>query len=292
MTVLITGAGGQLGLATARHFQTRARVVACDRKRLDLTDSDAVRRLVGEVRPDTIINCAAHNDVDGAEDRPEPALAVNAWAVRTLARAAAEAGATLVHYSTDFVFDGAARPGPYREEDPPNPRGTYAASKLMGEWFAAAVPRHFILRVESLFGGSLARSSVDRILDNVLAGRLVRAFADRTVSPSYVEDVAAATAALLDSAAPTGLYHCVNSGWTDWHSLARHLAELVGCPDAAIVATRLADAGLRTPRPQFAALTNDKLRRIGVRMPSWQDAVARYVAARPLAIASAARPVN
>ena len=128
------------------------------RQQLDLTDHERVLGLVGEVQPSVIVNCAGYNDVDGAEEAAVDALTVNALAVRSLARAAAAAGATLVHYTTDFVFDGTATT-PYVEEQRPNPQSIYAMSKLMGEWFATDAPRHYVLRVESLFGGSSDRSS-------------------------------------------------------------------------------------------------------------------------------------
>ena len=103
--------------------------------------------------PELILNCAAYNDVDGAEDMPATAFTVNALAVRSMAAAAERAGATLVHYSTDFVFDGADRATPYTETDAPKPQSVYGMSKLLGEWLAAAAPRAYVLRVESLFGG-------------------------------------------------------------------------------------------------------------------------------------------
>ena len=149
------------------------------------------------------------------------ALEVNAFGVLSLARAAAAIDATLVHYGTDFVFDGTASE-PYREEDAPNPQSVYAASKLLGEWFAQGV-RHYELRVESLFGGGVngprtdgrrPGSSLDRIADALLEGREVWAFGDRVVSPSYVEDVAAATVSLLRAAPAQGLYHCVSGPGT------------------------------------------------------------------------------
>jgi len=195
--VLVTGAGGQLAHYVARAF-SESEVVALDHRALDITDPAAVAAAVDAAPPDVIVNCAAFNDVDGAEERPEQALAVNAFAVRSLALAAEQAGAVLVHFSTDFVFDGTTD-RPYLESDVPNPRGVYAVSKLLGEWMAVDSPRHYVLRVESLFGGPHARSSVDKILDNILAGTGVRAFSDRTVSPSYVEDVVSATSALLSS---------------------------------------------------------------------------------------------
>jgi dTDP-4-dehydrorhamnose reductase len=283
MKVLVTGAGGQLGQAVASRFAPHHDVIACDHAALDLTRSPMVLETTRAVRPDAVINCAAYNNVDGAEDEAQQALAINGWAVRTLARAVRETGGVLVHYSTDFVFAGTAA-APYVETDTPSPQGAYAASKLIGEWFATDAPSHYVLRVESLFGGSRAKSSVDQLLAGILANRPVRVFADRAVSPSHVNDVADATRALLETRAPHGLYHCVNSGWTNWLDLTRHLATLAGRPHAEIIPTRLADAGLRVSRPLFAALSNDKLRGVGVTMPTWQDALARYV---PIAIARA-----
>ena len=275
--VMVTGATGQLGEAMVAQLQPRHETVGFGRADLDVTDIDHVMSAVASVCPDVIVNCAAYTNVDGAEQDPSAALEANAWAVRALARAAVEIDAVFVHFSTDFVFDGAID-RPYRETDPPNPRGAYAVSKLLGEWFAADAPTHYVLRVESLFGGPHARSSVDRILQNILAGREVRAFADRTVSPSYVEDVVRATSLLLERRSPPGLYHCVNSGWTSWSGVAHELAAIVGKPTAPIVDVLMSDAGLLAPRPKFAALDNARLTAEGVDMPAWQDALRRYVA--------------
>jgi len=275
--VLVVGAGGQLGQVMAAQLAHRHEIVALDRSGLDVTSAAAVRSLVNDICPDVIVNCSAYTNVDGAETDPLQAFDVNSWAPRLLARAASEIDATLVHYSTDFVFDGETD-HPYGEDDAPNPRGTYAMSKLLGEWFSAETPRHYVLRVESLFGGSRAKSSVDWILNSLRAGTSVRAFVDRSVSPSYVDDVVEATASLVERQAAFGLYHCVNSGWTNWADLAREAARLVGRPEAPIEEVRMADAGLAAKRPQFAALSNARLLAAGVAMPTWQEALARYVA--------------
>jgi dTDP-4-dehydrorhamnose reductase len=186
-----------------------------------VTRADDVRRVVEHHAPWAIVNCVGYNHVDRAEEEAELALSVNALAVRTLARAAADVGAALVHYSSDFVFDGETD-RPYTEEDQPQPRSVYAASKLLGEWFAADAPSHYVLRVESLFGGLDKRtSSFDKIVETVAAGGTVRVFVDRVVSPSYVWDVADATMHLLASGAAPGVYHCVNSGAATWHEVAR-----------------------------------------------------------------------
>jgi dTDP-4-dehydrorhamnose reductase len=277
--VLVVGAGGQLGGAMTRGLGDRHDVIARTRAELDVTDAAALRAAVAGVRPQVILNCAAYTAVDAAETAPVEALAVNSAAVRTLSRLAAESGATLVHFSTDFVFDGETTQ-PYGEDDAPNPRGVYAASKLLGEWYAMETPRHYVLRVESLFGGPRAKSSVDRLLDGIRAGAEVRAFVDRTVSPSYVDDVVQATWGLLDGPAPFGLYHCVNTGWTTWAGLAAELARLAGRPEARITPVPAADAHLVAPRPMFAALSNAKLARAGIAMPTWQEALGKYVKTR------------
>ena len=275
--VLITGAGGQLGEAMALRLAGKHEIVALRRGELDLSDAVAVHTTVSSVCPDVIVNCAAYTNVDGAENDPNAALAANAWAVRTLARAAVDINATLVHYSTDFVFDGTLD-RPYTEDDQPNPRGAYATSKLLGEWFAAEAKPHYVLRVESLFGGPAGKSSVDKILQNLRADQQVNAFVDRTVSPSFVDDVVDATLALLERGSPSGVYHCVNTGWTTWAGLARELAAVIDKPKPDLREVNMADLKLRAPRPRFAALSNKKLSDEGIDMPTWQNALRRYVA--------------
>jgi dTDP-4-dehydrorhamnose reductase len=275
MKILVTGAAGQLGTTIATRYVDRADVIGATRATLDLADPAAVRAFVARHAPDVVINCAAYNDVDGAEDAAEQAIRVNALAVESLARAAGAAGATFVHYSTDFVFDGHAS-APYREEDPPAPQSVYGSSKLLGEWLAAECPRHYVLRVESLFGGSHRRSTIDRNIDAVREGRTARVFVDRTVTPSFVDDVADATWRLLSSAAPFGLYHCVNSGVTTWFELAREIGAAMSV-QAQLVPMKVADVPMKARRPQYAALSNAKLARAGIAMPPWQDAVRRYL---------------
>jgi dTDP-4-dehydrorhamnose reductase len=277
LKVLVAGAAGQLGaVIAARAAAAGHDVVALDRKALDVRDHRAVMTAVAGAQAGVVVNCAADNDVDGAEDHPARAVEVNALAVRSLARAAAAIGATLVHYSTDFVFDGLASE-PYSEDDRPCPQSAYAASKLAGEWFAADAPRHYVLRVESLFGGPAARSSIDRIVQALLARRAAPVFVDRVVSPSYVEDVATATLALLEREADHGLYHCVNRGHATWLEVGQEVARLLGAPADLLTPVRMADLPLKARRPAFAALSVEKLRRAGIDLPSWQDALARYL---------------
>src|SRR5215471_5435909 len=167
MRIAVIGSRGQLGAAILQECAPHHDLFPFSRNDLDVADDRAVLQAMASAQPEGIINCAAYNDVDGAEEHPVEALGVNAFAVRALAQAAAGSGATLVHYSSDFVFDGTVS-APHVEDDRPNPRSVYAASKLLGEWFAADAPCAYVLRVESLFGrapgGPPAQGSVENIL--------------------------------------------------------------------------------------------------------------------------------
>ena len=252
MRILVTGAAGQLGAAIARDYAGRANVLPVTRKALDIGDAGAVETLIAREHPDVVTNCAAYTDVEAA------------------------AGAIFVHYSSDFVFDGLAD-RPYTEEDEPAPQSVYASSKLLGEWFAAGCPRHYVLRVESLFGGSPRHSSIDRIVDAIRNGEPARVFVDRTVTPSYVHDVADATWRLIGAGAAPGVYHCVNSGVTTWFELAKEIGRQLGV-EPNLVPLKVADVTMRARRPQYAALSNAKLARAGIQMPAWQDALRRHLA--------------
>lgn len=281
MRVAVVAAGGQLGAALVHEFLAAGhRVDSFTRAQLDVTRDDAVAAALERTGPDAIVNASGFNEVDAAEDRPVDALEVNAFAVRTMARIGERLGAALVHYGSDFVYDGTAM-RPYTEDDRPSPRSAYGASKMLGEWFALDAPRGYVLRVESLFGrvpgGPPSKGSVASIVKGLTAGTSPKVFEDRTVSPTYVPDAARATRLLLESNARPGLYHCVNSGFCTWLEFALELARLLQV-EPKVTPVRMADVVLRAQRPQFCALSNHKLRDAGVEMPSWQDAVARFVA--------------
>lgn len=278
---LVIGAAGRLGATVTQAFADRS-VTGYTRSSLDITDPEAVMRAVTAASPDVLVNCAAFNHVDAAETSPAEALAVNALAVRSLARAAESIDAAFVHYGTDFVFDGDTD-RPYGEDATPAPRSVYATSKLLGDWFALDVPRGFALRVESLFGAPARWNGRPGTLDGIVGalerGETVRAFTDRVVSPSYAPDVAAATRHLMESGATPGLYHCVNSGHAAWYEVAEECARLLGVP-ARLEPITLAAQPLPASRPRYCALSNAKLAAAGFPMPTWKDALQRWLAAR------------
>jgi dTDP-4-dehydrorhamnose reductase len=282
MRIAVTGAKGQLGAAVIHECSAAHDITGFDHAGLDISDEAAVGAAMARVTPEVIINGAAFTNVDAAEDHAVEALNSNAFGVRALAAAASAHGAGLVHYSTDFVFDGKAS-SPYTELDRPGPQSVYAASKLLGEWFAADAPRAYVLRVEGIFGdtpgAAPAKGSAAGILKGLRAGVEVKVFEDRIITPSYGADVARATRQLIELQAPAGLYHCVNSGVTTWYEFALEMARLIGV-EPRLTKVRMADMKLRAIRPLNCALSNDKLRAVGIDMPTWQDALARYLGAR------------
>lgn len=279
MRIAVVSARGQLGAAVVQLAGQSHEVVPFERATLDVTDTEAVVAALAGVQPDAIINCSGYNFVDAAETHPVEAMQVNGFAVRAMARAANQVGAMLVHYSTDFVFDGTAS-APMSEELPPNPRSAYAMSKLLGEWFAADVAAHYVLRVESLFGvapGGPDKGSLTSIVKGLKAGTTVKVFGDRTVSPTYIDDCASATLALLERRAAPGVYHCVNSGHATWHEVGLEAARQLGvAPNFEVVSVH--DVKLPAARPQYCALSNAKLNAaVGYDLPTWQDALQRYL---------------
>lgn len=279
MRIVVLGAGGQLGQALVRELRKGGHeLVALSHAALDVTQRLVVLDKVAKLRPEVVVNATAFG-VDESEDDPGKALAVNAFAVRTLADVAKACDAALVHFSSDYVFDGTAS-APYRETDRPNPVNVYGATKLLGEIYAQAAPRAYVIRVESLFGIPGGKSTIDKMVAEARLGRTLTAFYDRKVSPVHVDDVAAATRRLVEKKASSGVWHCVNSGFATWHEIALEVVRLLGSPSNVIPAS-LERSGLRVARPLFSALSNEKLANAGIDLSSWQTALARTITAPP-----------
>lgn len=277
---VVVGAAGRLGKAVSQDLlQQGYQVVGLTRADVDVTDRLAVRRAITAAAPQLVVNCTAFNAVDAAETDLDAAFRANARAPRFLAESSAAAGAVFVHYSTDFVFDGKASE-PYRETDPTNPLSVYGTSKLAGEAEVRRVcNRYYVLRVSSLFGGTGVRghrSTVDFMAAQLLDGKSVKAAVDRTVSPSYVPDVAVTTRRLYERSAPFGLYHAVSGGMVTWFDLAAFVAESLGV-EPRIEAARSSELRAIARRPEFCALSSDKIQATGIKVHDWQSAVARHL---------------
>jgi dTDP-4-dehydrorhamnose reductase len=278
--VLVTGADGQLGQALRRRLGSRL-AWAGGRQDLDVRDAEAVRRLVCEVGPDVVVNASAYNKVDAAESEPGEALAVNAEAPLHLARAAREAGALIVHVSTDYVFDGRGS-APYREQDVPNPISAYGVSKLAGELLVAtAAPDHLLVRTSGVFGagGSKAKggSFVERILARARAGEPLRVVADQEFSPTYAPDLAGGIFALVEAGA-RGLVHVTNQGSCTWNEMAAAALDIAGL-HVPIQAIGTAELGAAARRPAYSVLDNERYRGLGlVPLRPWRDALREMLA--------------
>ena len=261
------GSGGQLGVELVREFRERGyAVTGFARTTVDISDAAAVERAVAEVDPAVVLNAAAYNQVDVAESEPMAAYVANALAVRNLALACRQCDAQLVHYSTDYVFDGTAG-RPYTEEDAPHPLGAYAVSKLAGELYAQAyLEKPLVLRTSGVFGpGGLntARGNfIETMLRQARGGKTIRAVDDHVASPTYAPYLAARTADIIERGL-TGLFHAGGGTPISWFEYARMVFRLAGI-EADLQATN--ERHYRTParRPRFSALANARMQREGI----------------------------
>ncbi|GHC51217.1 dTDP-4-dehydrorhamnose reductase [Streptomyces cinnamoneus] len=253
---LITGAGGLLG-GELRALLPAHTTTALTRHELDVTDPDAVTDAVAGLRPSVVVNCAAWTDVDGAEAHEAGALAVNATAVRALARACRHTGARLLHVSTDYVFDGTGRT-PYAENVRPAPRTAYGRTKLAGE--RAALTGHpagaTVVRTAWLYGAA-GRTFVGTMTERARAGEQVRVVDDQHGQPTWARDVAARLLALGTGPARPGILHATAGGRTTWYELAREVYRLAGADPALVTPIGSADLNRPAPRPAWSVLGHE-----------------------------------
>jgi len=278
--VLVTGATGLLGHALGPRLAHSApgpdTLHLTDVAELDVTDPGAVADAVRALRPRTVFHLAAWTDVDGAEAHPHEARRLNVEGAETVARAAADAGALVVHISTDFVFDG-TKPGPYVEDDPPSPRSVYGRTKAEGETRvrAAAPGRHLIVRTAWLYGAG-GRDFIDAVLDRARAGRPLRVVTDQVGCPTWNEDLAEALVAMVGAGA-RGTLHACGAGEASRWDLAVEALRAAGLH---VTPERVTTAAMPrpAPRPIRAVLSTARLAATGFRFPPWQESVRKYVA--------------
>ncbi|GAA4789320.1 dTDP-4-dehydrorhamnose reductase [Streptomyces ziwulingensis] len=278
MRWLVTGAGGMLGRDVVAELTRRgADVVAAARADLDLTEPASLEEAFAAHRPDLVVNCAAYTAVDDAETDEARALETNGEGPRLLARTCAAHGARLIHFSTDYVFDGAGRAEPYPEDHPPAPRTAYGRTKLAGE---RAVLEELpddsaVLRTAWLYGVH-GRSFVRTMIE--LEGRrdTLDVVDDQRGQPTWSADVAARTADLgpLVGRGATGVFHATSSGETTWYSLAREVFSLLGADPDRIRPTGGAAFARPAPRPAYSALAHGRWQEIGLPAPrDWRAAL-------------------
>lgn len=282
--VVVFGRGGQLGVELVKEFTLRGyEVTGFDRSAVDITDGSRVERTLADLDPAIVLNAAAYNQVDVAENEPQAAFTGNALAVRNLALACRQIDARLVHFSTDYVFDGTAG-RPYTEDDPTHPLGAYAVSKLAGELYAQAYLDHpLVIRTSGVFGPAGVKTNrgnfVELMLRLASSGQPIRVVEDHVASPTYAPALAARTADLTGKNL-TGVFHIGGGTPISWFEYAKLIFEAAGLKPE-LRATNEREYRTAARRPKFSALSNAKMEKHGVTpMPPIREAVKSYLAAR------------
>lgn len=286
-TILLTGKTGQVGWELQRALATLGRVIALDRTQMDLTNADSIRKAIRDAAPGVIVNAAGYTAVDKAESEPDLAMQINAAAPGVMAEEAKRIDALLVHYSTDYVFDG-TRSTPYVEEDAPNPLNVYGTSKLEGERAVAASGcAHLTLRASWIYS---ARGSnfVLTILRLARERKELAIVDDQIGSPTWARALAESTAELLRNIRlpkeQSGIYHLSAQGYTTRFNFAKRILEIArgifpntaGAPTLRPITS--AEYPLPAARPHNAATSKDKIKRVfGIEMPGWEDELRSFL---------------
>jgi dTDP-4-dehydrorhamnose reductase len=287
MKILLTGKNGQVGWELQRTLAPLGEIIAVDRQALDLTSPDAIRALIREVKPALIVNPAAYTAVDKAESEPEIAMAVNGIAPGIMAEEAKKLGAAMVHYSTDYVFDG-SKATPYSEDDAPCPINVYGRTKLAGEQAiqAAGIP-HLILRTSWVYGSrgknfllTVMRLAAERDELKIVDDQIGAPTSCRMIAEVTGQILAQCYSPLTPHPAPlapfSGLYHLTAAGQTSWHgftaAILENHARLTGAPSPRLSPIPTSAYPLPAPRPHYSVMSNDRLQlTFGVAIPSWQN---------------------
>lgn len=274
MKVLILGAKGSLGQTFVDIYHDQ-QVTAWDRDELDITDEQAVSQKISELKPDLIINCAAYNAVDKAEDERELANQINGYAVGYIAKAAMQVQATLVHFSSAYVFAG-DKPEGYNEDDLPNPLSVYGQSKLLGEMEAQGkTDKLYVIRTTWLYGKFSETgkpSFVDTMLKLGQQNKEIKGIDDEFGQPTNVLDLAQATRAMVEVKKPFGIYHLTNSGLASWYDWAREIFKIKNI-NADLVLAKSVEFTRAAKRPQYGVLNNTKF----IELRPWTEALKDYL---------------
>jgi dTDP-4-dehydrorhamnose reductase len=286
MKITVIGANGQLGTDVVKAFALAGdEVLSLTHADIDLASMDSVAARMQEIRPEVVVNTAAMHHVENCEKDPALAFAVNGIGARNLAIAAKDAKATVIHVSTDYVFDGEKR-SPYDEDDPPNPLNVYGNTKLAGEHFVrSATEQHFVVRTSAIYGKSPCRAKgglnfIELMLKLARERGEVKVVDSEFVTPTSTTEIAKQIVALSRSDA-YGLYHATAEGSCSWHEFAKEIFALTNTP------VKLHVAGpnefpAKVPRPKYSVLENNELKRRGLNVfRPWREGLREYLFAIP-----------
>lgn len=284
MQIVIIGGNGQVGSDLAQRFRDRnENVVALTRGDLDVAEALSFREKLARHHPDVIVNCSVYHPVDECEANPEQSFAINATAVRNLALVARDLGAALVHFSSDYVFDGESG-RPYCEEDNPTPVSVFGISKVAGEQLLRAVlPNHFIIRTSGLYGLAGSRVKRGNFVETMLRlgkkdGK-VRVVDDLRMAQTYTQNLASQTLALIRTR-NYGTYHASDHGDYSWCEFAKKIFDYSEL-DVTVTPVSWRDMSCSAPRPRYSVLENQRLKTLGLdQMQSIDVALQAYLKAR------------
>lgn len=280
--IVILGAGGQVATELVREFSDQ-NVFPLSHEELDITNGSQVEERLTAVKPQVVINTAAYHRVDECESHPEEAFRVNAIAVGELAQICRSLEATLVHFSTDYVFRG-DQERPYREDDLPGPLSVYAASKLAGEHLVQAyASKYLIIRTCGVYGRASRRGKGYNFVELILAkggrGEPIRVVDDQVLTPTYAVDLAREVKQLIERE-HQGLFHVTSGGQCSWFDFARKIFDLAGLK-AKLSPVTSAELAAPARRPLYSVLAHARLCNLGLDdLPIWEDALLRYLEAR------------
>lgn len=285
MNVSVIGAEGQLGVDVVRAFASNGDTVSCvSHAEMELADKESVATRLAELRPDLIINTAAMHHVEKCEQDPERAFAVNGSGALNLAQAAKRIGATLMHVSTDYVFDG-GKGSPYHESDAPRPLNVYGNTKLAGEYFVrATTDKHFVLRTSAIYGKNPCRAKgglnfIELMLKLARERGEVKVVDDEIVSPTPTPEIARQMV-VLSRSDRYGLYHATAEGSCSWHAFARAIFN-VSNTNATLKVAAPSEFPIKVPRPKYSVLENCELKKHGLNVfRPWQEGLREYFSGR------------
>ncbi len=276
---LITGTEGQLGKEFQRVLSAKGLTFyAPPEKEFNIADKKSLKEMLSKINPNIVINCAAYNAVDVAEKYPERAFAVNAEAVKNLARICADSKTLFIHYSSDYVFDG-AKNAPYTENDYPNPLNIYGKSKLEGENAVRTIAQEYLIFRLSWVFGEGKQNFMNKLSQWAKNYKVLRISSDETSVPTYTRDIVEITLLSIDQG-QYGLFHLTNSGQASRYEWANYFLKAIGF-DNEIIPVAMDTFSTEARRPKFSVMSNALLsKRLKMNIPSWQDAVKRFIEAQ------------
>ena len=278
MKIAVIGSTGQLGTDIVKTLKNGHGVISLTHKDIEVTDYNSCK-ILKQHQPDIIINTAAFHKTDQCEEEPLKTFTINAIGARNVAIISREIAATTVFISTDYVFDG-SKNEPYTEEDAPSPINTYGISKLAGEYYTRQNPKHYIIRIASVFGVAGASGKggnfVETMIKKAKNNETISVVDDMWMSPTYTKDATLTLKKIIEKKLPYGIYHATNHGFCSWYQFARKIFQITDL-NPALKPMKTEQLNAKAKRPRFSALRSTKLPRYGIDVREWEEALQAYL---------------